>query len=151
VDARNRSSCRHAIRIVTAVLAVLAPAVACGPAFADDLPPLRQGMWKFQRTVGGKMVETTKCANPKEDMKKQNAILEKAGCRFSPVRKSGNVYTFTADCSMETSPGSRIHSRSTSVLSVEGDRAYTVEIEVVTDGKSTKETLVAQRVGDCKE
>ena len=40
-------------------------------------------------------------------------------------------------------------SRSTSVISVESDSAYRVEVDVVTDGQSSKERLVAKRIGDC--
>jgi hypothetical protein len=121
----------------------------CGLALADDLPVLRQGSWKFQRTVGGKKIEMTECASPTEDMKKMNAKLEKGGCRFSPVKKSGNVYTYTADCSMKMPSGSMMSSRSTSVMTVVGESSYKIEIDVVTDGQASKELLVAQRVGDC--
>ena len=106
-------------------------------------------MWKFERTFGAKTVEATKCTNPMEDMKKQNAMLEKGGCRFSPVSRSGNVYTFTADCSIRTPSGVAISSRSTSVITVENESAYRIAIDVMTDGQATKELLVARRVGDC--
>ena len=78
-----------------------------------------------------------------------NAKLEKSGCRFSPVKKSGNVYTYTADCSMKMPTGATMDSRSKSVMTVAGESSYTIEIDVVTDGQSSKELLVAQRVGDC--
>jgi hypothetical protein len=121
----------------------------CGPAFADDLPALRQGLWKFQRTVGGEKIESTKCTSPTEDRKKMNAKLETSGCRFSPVKKSGNVYMYTADCSMKMPTGATFSSRSTSVMTVVSESSYKIEIEVVTDGQSSKELLVAQRIGDC--
>ena len=131
------------------VTALLVSTLLCGPALADDLPALRHGLWKFQRTVGGETLETTKCTSPSEDMKKMNAKLEKGGCRFSPVKKSGNVYTYTADCSMKMPSGSMMSSRSTSVMTVVGESSYKIEIDVVTDGQASKELLVAQRVGDC--
>ena len=37
--------------------AILLSTLACGPLLADDLPALRQGMWKFLRTVDGKRIE----------------------------------------------------------------------------------------------
>jgi hypothetical protein len=77
-----------------------------------------------------------------------NATLEKSGCRFSPVKKSGNVYTYTADCSMKMPTGATMNSRSTSVMTVASESSYTIEIDAVTDGQSSKELLVAQRVGD---
>ena len=149
MDPRS-GSYRHPRRMIVAtVTAILLSTLAPGPVLADDLPALRQGMWKFQRTVGGKKIETTKCASPTEDMKKMNATLEKSGCRFSPVKKSGNVYTYTADCSMKMPTGATMSSRSASVMTVASESSYRIEIDVVTDGQASKELLVAQRLGDC--
>lgn len=120
--------------IVATVAAILISTLVSGPVLADDLPALRQGMWKFQRTVAGKKIESTKCANPTEDMKTMNAKLEKSGCRFSPVKKSGNVYTYTADCSMKMPTGATMNSRSSSVMTVASESSYKIEIDVVTDG-----------------
>ena len=149
MDPRTGSSWHRKRRIVATVTVILISTLACGPVLADDLPALRQGLWKFQRTVGGKKIETTKCTSPTEDMKKMNAMLEKSGCRFSPVKKTGNVYTYTADCSMKMPTGATMTSRSTSVMTVASESSYTIEIDAVTDGQSSKELLVAQRVGDC--
>ena len=146
---RNGSSGRYRKMIVASVTALLLSTLACGPVLADDLPALRQGMWKYQRTVGGKMIEATKCTSPTEDMKTMNAKLEKSGCRFTPVKKSGNVYTYTADCSMKMPTGATMNSRSTSVMTVGSESSYKIDIDVVTDGQASKETLVAQRTGDC--
>ncbi len=146
----SSSSGRRRMRIIAMILAVLGSTALCNPAFPDELPSFRQGMWKFHRTVEKKTLEVTKCTSPAEDMKKQNTMLEKIGCRFSPARKSGNTYTFTVDCSIKSPSGAAIKSRTTSVMAVESDSAYKVEIDVVTDGHATKELLVAQRVGDCK-
>src|SRR3989304_8860409 len=95
MESRNRSAgyCRRMIGVTATTL--LVSALLCGPALADDLPALRQGLWKFQRTVGGKKIETTKCTSPTEDMKKMTPKLEKSGCRLSPVEKSGDGYTDT--------------------------------------------------------
>lgn len=135
--------------LVATVAAILISTLVSGPVLADDLPALRQGMWKFQRTVAGKKIESTKCASPTEDMKTMNAKLEKSGCRFSPVKKSGNVYTYTADCSMKMPTGATMNSRSSSVMTVASESSYKIEIDVVTDGQASKESLVAQRIGDC--
>ena len=149
MEARNSSSWHCKMMIVTAATALLVSTLLCGPALSDDLPALRQGLWKFQRTVGGKKIETTKCTSPTEDMKKMNMNLEKSGCRFTPVKRSGNVYTFSADCSMKMPSGPTMNSRSTSVITVESESAYRVEVDVVTDGQPSKERLVAKRIGDC--
>jgi len=148
VDPRTGSHW-HRKMIVATATAILISTLASTPVLADDLPALRQGLWKFQRTVSGKKIETTKCTSPTEDMKKMNATLEKSGCRFSPVKKSGNVYTYSADCSMKMPSGATMNSRSTSVMTVMSESSYKIEIDVVTDGQASKELLVALRVGDC--
>jgi len=149
MDSRTGLSLRRKRLIIATATAILMSALACGPVLADDLPAFRQGLWKFQRTVGGKKIETTKCTSPTEDMKTMNAKLEKSGCRFSPVKKTGNVYTYTADCSMKMPSGATMTSRSTSVMTVVSDSSYRIEVDAVTDGQASKELLVAQRVGDC--
>jgi len=135
--------------IVATATALLVSTLLCGAAVADDLPALRQGLWNFQRTVNGKKIESTKCTSPTEDMKKMSAKLVKSGCRLSPVKKSGNVYTYTADCSMKMPTGATLNSRSTSVLTVESDSSYRLEVDAVTNGKASKERMVAKRIGDC--
>ena len=146
---RSRSYCCRTRRIVAAVTAILMSTLVCGPVLADDLPALRQGLWKFQRTVDGKKIERTDCTSPTEDTKKMSAKLEKSGCRLSPVKKSGNVYTYTADCSMKMPGGATMNSRSASVMTVAGESSYKIDIDVVTDGQASKELLIAQRTGDC--
>ena len=149
MDPRTGTS-RHRKRMIVATLtAILISTLACGPLLADDLPSLRQGLWNFQRTVNGEKIEATKCTSPTEDMKQMSAKLEKSGCRLSPVKKKGNVFTYTADCSMKMPTGATLNSRSTSVLTVEGDSSYRLEVDAVTDGQVSKERLVAKRIGDC--
>jgi hypothetical protein len=129
--------------------AILISTLVSGPVLADELPALRQGLWNYQRTVNGEKIETTKCTSPTEDMKKMSAKLEKSGCRLSPVKKSGNVFTYTADCSMKMPTGATLNSRSSSVLTLESDSSYRLEVDAVTEGQASKERLVAKRVGDC--
>ena len=142
-------SYRHRKMIVATVTAILLSTLAPGPVLADDLPALRQGLWNFQRTVNGVKIEATECTSPTEDMKTMNAKIEKSGCRMSPVKKSGKVFTYTADCSMKMPAGGTMSSRSSSALTVESDSSYRLEVDAVTDGKASKERMVAKRVGDC--
>jgi hypothetical protein len=129
-----------------ALVGVVSTAVVCMIAAAgEDLPALRQGMWKFTRTVGGKTIESNRCTSPTDDMKRQNATLQKAGCTFSPIRKAGNTFTFDANCTL---PGG-MTSRTTSVLTYESDSAYRLDVTGTVGGEPTKETLVARRTGDC--
>jgi hypothetical protein len=149
MDPRTGSYWHHKRMIVATGTAILLSTLAPGPVLADDLPALRQGLWNFQRTVNGKKIEMTECTSPTEDMKKMNAKLEKGGCRMSPMKKSGKVFTYTADCSMKMPTGATMKSRSTSVMTVESDSSYRLEVDAVTDGKASKERMVAKRIGDC--
>ena len=118
------------------------------PAAADDWPSLRQGLWEFQRTMGAQKVDAKKCVDPVADMKRQNAMLEKNGCVISPLKKSGSTYTFESSCNMKM-PGAEIRSASTSVITVENDSAYRLEVRGTMDGEPTNETMTAKRIGDC--
>lgn len=91
-----------------------------------------------------------KCTSPSDDMKRQNAMLEKAGCRFSPMKKKGNTYTFTTECTVKNPSGGTLIGRTTSIITVESDSAYKVQVDGTANGQSTKELLIARRVGDCK-
>jgi len=147
---RNRPFGHSGRLIVAAVTVILAATPVCGRALAADLPATPHGLWKFQRTADGKKTESTKCTVPTDDMKRMNAKLKKSGCRVSPVKKSGNVYTYTVDCSLKFPSGSTFNTRSSSVMTVVSESSYKIEIDVVTDRQSSKELLVAQRIGDCE-
>ena len=130
---------------------LLVATLAAGRAAADDWPALRAGMWEFNRTIEtpgspGKpeVIQRKDCANPTEDMKKQNAMLTKAGCKFSPVVRSGNTYTISSACTMQG-----LSSTGKSVLTVQGDGAYEIRVESDIGGKKTHEVLRAKRTGDC--
>jgi len=134
-------------------LAALAIAIAGSvAAHAEDFPFLRQGMWEFKRTVegqgtGGKPenIQNRKCVDPGAEMKKTNETLARQGCTFSPLAKNGSSYSFSADCQMQ---GVKMQSRS--VIVVQSDSAYRVEVTSTGAGTSTKELLIARRVGDCQ-
>jgi hypothetical protein len=135
---------------ILAALCLISIVVLCGMVAArEEFPAFRQGTWKFTRTVSGKPIETTRCTNPTDDMKRQNATLQKAGCTLMPIRKAGNTYTFDSDCTIKTPTGGAMTSHTTTVMTVESDSAYTLEITGTQDGASMKETLVARRVGGC--
>jgi hypothetical protein len=71
----NSSGNLTIMRIVLTVLGILVFTAVCRPSLADELPAFRQGLWKFERTVGKEKFEVTKCTSPSEDMRKQNAML----------------------------------------------------------------------------
>jgi hypothetical protein len=128
---------------------------ALGPgARAAELPAFPRGLWEFTRAVEGATPQPTviskkECTSPTETMRRQNELLTKAGCRFTPLGHAGPTYTFSATCPV---PGGG-SGTSTSVLTVQGDGAYTVKVtsETTAGGRTvkTQEALVAKRVGDC--
>jgi len=106
-------------------------------------------MWEFNRTItdaSGKTqtITTKKCTNPTDDMRKQNDMLTKAGCKFSAATRSGSAYSVTSQCNIQG-----VAAQSKSVISVDGDAAYQVNVESQQGGATTKELLVARRIGDC--
>jgi hypothetical protein len=118
---------------------------------ADDMPIFRQGLWEFNRTVENignpgkpQTMKVQKCTSPTEDMKKQNAMITKSVCSFSPTVKNGKTYRFTMECKIQG-----VTAQSTSVMTVENDSAYSVKVESRSGGKGTNETLQARRTGDC--
>jgi hypothetical protein len=120
-----------------------------GIAHAEDLPQFNKGKWQFERTVqngAGKpqTLSSSKCASPSEDMKMRSEGAAKAGCKVTPVAKSGSSYTYSATCPIGGKPV-----ESTSVMTVESASAYRVSVESKSGGKVSKEVLVAKRVGDC--
>jgi hypothetical protein len=129
----------------------LATLVIGSPVQGEEPPAFRQGLWQFDRTVGGQKIETRECTNPTEELKKQNALLTKSGCTFTPTQRAGNSYTFSAECTVNTPGAANVSARSTSVMTVESDSAYKVEITTTGAGTSTPEMLIARRIGDCSK
>jgi hypothetical protein len=70
--------------------------------------------------------------------------MAQAGCQPSPVNKSGNLYTFSLKCTIQGVPIA-----SKSVITVESDSAYKVDVESKQGSKTTREQLSARRLGDC--
>ena len=127
----------------------LAALLIAATAAAEELPTLKRGMWQFDRTVNGReMGVITQCANPTVDMKEQDAMLTAAGCNFAPVRQDGDTYSFDVECAIK-SGSTVINSKTTTVMTVSGDSAYTVRVTGATNGKPTEESVVAKRIGDC--
>lgn len=132
-------------------MVLIAALCAAGPAAADEWPVLRHGMWEFNRTMEtvGKTgkpqtLHTSKCASPTEEITRQQEMLGKAGCKFSPVVRAGNVFTYSAVCKVQ---GPTVTSKS--VMTVDGDSAYTLRVDSDVGGEATRELLQARRKGDC--
>jgi hypothetical protein len=129
--------------ITATSLALSALLVPPNLAAADETPLLRQGLWHYHRVMGAQSLDSEKCTDPVQSWKAPKAGMEKSGCTQSLVNKAGNSYTFTTTC-----PAMNVVSKS--VMTIEGDSAYTVDITSTMGGKTSNETLTAKRVGDCK-
>jgi hypothetical protein len=134
-------------------LAGLGGLVLAVVASPQEAPTFRKGLWEFSRKVEGLGQPSTlskkECVNPTEDMRKRREQGAKAGCQISDVARAGNTYRYTATCPVQ---GGKITSKS--VLTAQGDSAYTVVVdsEGMMGGqtRTTKEELVAKRLGDCQ-
>jgi hypothetical protein len=146
---RNEDSSRRATRGLCIGVTTLGLLVSVPVAVGQELPGFRKGLWEFNRSIdsgSGKpqSVATKQCVNPSDDMKKQNEMLTRAGCTFSPVARSGNAYSFSSQCRIQG-----VSAQSKSVIHADGDSAYRIEVESQQGQVKTRETLVAKRVGDC--
>jgi hypothetical protein len=150
----KRISARHPV-IFAVAAAACALLAAKSESFADDGPVLRGGLWKFERTIetngeptnrlqtSGLPIDrdATRCVDPTQALKLELAPLQFGVCSVKDLRKTDHGYVFEKICSGATPIKTE--------LNVESDSAYT-EVNEGTIGKmSTKETLVAHRVGDC--
>jgi hypothetical protein len=142
----RRTFTRTSIRVFS-----LAALMACTVPIAQaaDWPAFKPGQWTFDRTMTGtgadaKKVSTSKCTDPTADQEKQQAMLAKAGCQFTPLTQSGKTYRYSATCKM-----AGMTTTSDSVLEVESAEAYTITVDSIVDGSKTHEVLRARRTGDC--
>jgi hypothetical protein len=142
-------------RVMPAIAAACALFAVGSESFAYDGPSFRSGLWKFERTLetNGKATDRlqtsglsiarqmTRCVNPTLELKEELTPLKVGACITRDLRKTDDGYVFEKICGRAAPIKSEIN--------VKGDSAYT-EIHEGNVGKlSTKETVVAQRVGDC--
>ena len=122
-------------------------------AAAQEPPAFRKGLWEFTRTVEGtgqpKNTVTRKvCTSPTEDMRRGREQSAKAGCQLSETHRAGNTYRYTATCVLQNGKIT-----SNQILTTQADSGYTVKIDssgtVGGQTVSTKEELIAKRLGDC--
>ena len=137
--------CKHFFKILPAGITFLCMLVVSLPSGADDLPKFRQGKWIFHRTVSGQSREIRRCIDPNED------ILLRGGCTISSIKKTGDIYTFTAVCPDKSPSGAEDSITTTATLDVKSDSFYQATSERMVHGKMEKEYLDARRLGDCKK
>jgi len=131
------------------VFGVFAVVAGHATALAAELPKLRHGLWQIRGTEDGKKIENTKCTSPSEQLKAENAMLEKTGCKVSPIRRSGNRYTFTSDCEVQTRRGLSLKSSRTSVLKAQGGEAFELRVRGSANGRPVDDVVRGKRIGEC--
>jgi uncharacterized protein DUF3617 len=139
---------RRQARLMTLLALGSAFAAVALPARADDVPSLRRGLWEYQKTAGANRYAATECIDPSEDLRRQQAALEKMGCTLSPTLHNGSSYTYSAECSVKL-PSGAVTFTTVSVLTAESDSAYRLENRMTNKGSTTNESITAQRVADC--
>ena len=138
-------------------LVALALLTITAAAWAHELPEFKKGSWSFERTIDDpahpgtpQTVTEQRCTDPTADLQRQNAKLIQIGCRFSAVDKDGDRYTFTSRCVRQGRDGTTTHGKSTTVITVESDSAYSQTVDGEINGVATPhEKLSAKRLGDC--
>ncbi len=142
-------------RVMLAIAAACVLFAAGSESFADDGPTFRSGLWKFERTLetNGEATDRlqtsglsiarqmTRCVNPTLELKEELTPLKVGACNTRDLRKTDDGYVFEKVCGNAAPIKSEIN--------VKSDSAYT-EIHEGNIGKlSTKEIVVAHRIGDC--
>ena len=149
---KSNSVRRPGMLAATAAIALFAAMPGC---LAYDGPTFRSGLWKFERTLeaDGKPTnrlptsglsidrEMTRCVDPTSALKAEFTPSHFGACKTKDVRKTDGGYVFQKICGRLAPIETQID--------VKSDSAYT-EINQGNMGKiSSKEIVVAQRVGDC--
>src|SRR5262245_11725218 len=103
---------------------------------SDDTPQFKAGLWQYSRSnTTAPPMTTQKCIDPTRLF---NEKPQMGDCKFSPMTRSGNTYSFTADCTIQGTPLT-----SKTAIVVDGDSAYTMTVDSQGGGMTTKEVLVA--------
>jgi len=126
------------------------------PADAKDPPKFRPGLWQFDRTLEIDGVKTERrlltsnlvvkpreirCVNPHVALKAASRPLYLGNCRVTRSQPGDNEYVTMTFCG----PGDPVKSE----LKVESDTAYTEINEGRIGASTTRDTVVARRIGDC--
>src|SRR5262249_47738710 len=153
---------RVALRIAPLVAPLLAGLLLTTlPAGAKDqpkfnTPKFRPGLWQFERTLEVNGVKTEhqlltsnlvvkprdiRCVSPAEALRTAPRPIFLGNCRVTRSQPSDNDYVTMTSCG----PGDPVKSE----LKVESDTAYTEIHEGKIGASTTRDTVVARRIGDC--
>ena len=144
-----------ALRCCCAVIALIVAGPNLSRASAQEFngPSFRKGMWHFVRTL--ELVasarnrhrlferEMTRCVDPTEAMKLTFSSASVGDCRSAKPERANNKYTFSNRCDYMGPVRT--------VITVQSDEAYT-EVNELTVGDSPRtDSVVAHRIGDCRD
>ena len=132
------------------------------PAFAQDFPRLKPGLWELERDMGSPPAtqpnrpapssRTTMCLDEsvQNDMFAMAAGAMAGACSRHDFKRTGNRLTGDVVCSMG---GSTMHSKS--VMTLDGNSAYRTVIDTTYDPpfmgqKQARMVMNARNVGPCK-
>jgi hypothetical protein len=151
---RDRSAsniCFRCLCVAIALIALWLPPQAKADTF--DGPTFRKGMWHFVRTL--ELVlhqknrhrlleqEMTRCVDPTQAMRATFSSSSIGSCVSAKPRRSDNKYTFSNRCDF-MGPVS-------TVITVHSDESYTEVNERIVGQHPKTESVVARRVGDCRD
>ena len=111
-------------------------------------PAFREGIWEYERTSGANKYVAKECVNPSRDMRQEDGVLDKMGCKRSSAQQGASVYVSTAECTVKL-PSGFASWTTTSTLTVQSDSAYTLQTRTIRSGQAIEETTTARRVADC--
>lgn len=118
---------------------------------AIELPDFQPGMWEYRRTQlsegRNKPQATTvrKCSDPTSDIKKKLVDLEQRGCRFAPMRRSGNRYVMSWMCPTGNDRSVTFHD----ILTVTSAGSYQDSSEAHQQQQVVHSEITAMRIGTC--
>jgi hypothetical protein len=132
-----------------AALLVLAGSL---PAWADDMPARKPGLWEVQTTFasGGRILTVRQCIDAETDrmMMSSTGPLAQAACPRQDVKRSGDTVTIDSTCSALVGKTATTHAVITGSL----DSAYTMTVaaqgDAVPKGRMDM-TVTGKWLGPC--
>ena len=117
---------------------------------AVALPVFQPGLWQYRRTVMNndsprpQVSMLRKCADPTTEIREKMAQLESRSCRFAPFSLRYGRYYSSWTCPTPEGP-----TRFRAVLIVRGAAGYTDLSEMHSTQHRARQTIEAQRIGEC--
>jgi hypothetical protein len=141
---RPRSFC-----LAIALIACASSSIALA-AQSYEGPTFRKGMWRFERTLERSgpntkvlvLQDMTRCVDPTNAMRATFASPDIGSCRSARPEKKSNQFIFSMRCDVLGPVRTEI--------TVQSDTAYTELNEVAVGEFPRTDTVVARRIGDCK-